>query len=82
MMSINRGSVRHEGGRINYFLVQLFESEETPESREFIFKLPEKDPRRFPLQWGMEYAHAWFATLPIGVWCEIGWPKTTEVKDG
>lgn len=71
MMSINRGSVRHEGRRINYLLVGLFENEETPESRDFVFRLPEKDPRRFPLHRGMEYAHAWFATLPIGVWTEV-----------
>lgn len=74
MIEASRGYVEHDGRQVKFLSASIFRNPWTADSREFVFRLPEDDPRPCRHMSGADWLFDWYDGIPVGVWAEIAYP--------
>lgn len=80
MMLTSRGYVKHGRNRIKFIVASVGIDPYSPGLNEYIYIISnEEDERKFVFSGGSQYGHNWYASLPVGVWCQT-WNAAEEEK--
>lgn len=66
----DRGYVKHGRERIKYIMASVF-MDPYVETHDWIYIVSPDDERKFRFASGSQWRHNWFASIPIGIWCQI-----------